>query len=76
MRRAVGRMESYYGKPESKSAENVVPLRAALVVLVADKPAELNWTNRRGAAGDITGGKCSTAKNRRLSLPSIGDDQA
>ena len=23
------------------------------------------------SAGDVTGGKCSTAKNRRLSLPSI-----
>jgi hypothetical protein len=31
---------------------------------------------RTASAGDVTGGKCSTAKNRRLSLPSIGDDQA
>jgi hypothetical protein len=28
------------------------------------------------STGDVTGGRCSTAKNRRLSLPSIGDDQA
>jgi hypothetical protein len=26
------------------------------------------------STGDVTGGKCNTAKNRRLSLPSIGDN--
>jgi hypothetical protein len=31
---------------------------------------------RTASTGDVTGGTCSTAKNRRLSLPSIGDDQA
>jgi len=31
---------------------------------------------RAASIGDMTGGWCSTAKNRRLSLPSIGDGQA
>ena len=31
---------------------------------------------RTASTGDVIGGRCSTAKNRRLSLPSIGDDQA
>ena len=29
---------------------------------------------RTASAGDVTGGRCNTAKNRRLSLPPIGDD--
>jgi hypothetical protein len=28
------------------------------------------------STGNVNRGKCSTVKNRRLSLPSIGDDQA
>jgi len=28
------------------------------------------------STGNVTGGRCNTAKNRRSSLPSIGDDQA
>ena len=31
---------------------------------------------RTASAGDVMGGRCSTAKNRRVSLPSVRDDQA
>jgi hypothetical protein len=31
---------------------------------------------RTASTGNVTSGMCSIAKNRRLSLPSVGDDQS
>jgi hypothetical protein len=47
-----------------------------MILRVADILDRRHDGRPHASLGDVIGDTCSTAKNRRLSLPSIGEDEA